>query len=176
MILEFRRLRDLDFPKLMAVYREGNQENAAYFYPNLLDKAEALRRTEGDFLDYLRRDFFAREGGRYLVLEENGEWISALRICPVAEGFWYLEALETRPDRRKMGYGTRLLAGTLERLKGEGPFRLADTVSKKNPASLRTHEKCGFTVAADPAWDYLQEISEPGCLGLEYRWPQAGST
>lgn len=174
MILELKGLKGLDFAKLMAIYREGNEENASYFYPNLLDKTEAIRRVEGDFLDYLRRDFFSRAGARYLVLEEDGIWVSALRLTPLEERRWYLEALETRPDCRRKGCGARLLAGTLERLKEEGPFQLFDCVSKKNFPSLRMHEKSGFFVTAEPAWDYLRGVAEPGCLGLEYRWPPEG--
>ena len=34
-------------------------------------------------------------------------------------------------------------------MKAEGPFRLCDCVGKKNAASLKAHEKCGFRRVAD---------------------------
>lgn len=170
MLLEFDTLEGLDPARFMEIYREGNEENAAYFYPDAEDKAEAIRKVEADFLDYLRRDFFSREGSRYLILEEKGLWVSALRLYFVEEGLWYLEALETRPDCRRQGYGAKILTEALEYLKGKGPFRLADCVSKRNVASLKTHEKCGFTVATDPGYDYLQKTTDEDCFGMEYRW------
>lgn len=170
MLLVFESPEGLDPARFMGIYRESNEENTDYFYPDLKDKAEAVRRVEADFLDYLRRDFFSREGNRYLILEENGLWVSALRLSYVEEGLWYLEALETRPDCRRRGYGAKLLTEALEYLKQKGPFRLCDCVGKRNVPSLKTHEKCGFAVATDPGYDYLQKELEEGCFGMEYRW------
>lgn len=170
MLLEFEAPEGLDPARLMEIYREGNEENADCLYPDLADKAEAVRRVEADFQDYLRRDFFSREGSHYLILEDNGLWVSALRLSCVEEGLWYLEALETRPDCRRRGYGAKILTEALEYLKGKGPFRLCDCVSKRNVPSLKTHEKCGFSVAADPGYDYLRQVPEEGHVGMEYRW------
>ena len=75
--------------------------------------------------------------------------VSALRICRIPEGPYYLEALETRPDRRRQGYGVRLLSEVLDAMKAEGPFRLCDCVGKKNTASLKAHEKCGFRIVSE---------------------------
>ena len=90
-------------------------------------------------------------------------WVSALRICRIPEGPYYLEALETRPDRRRQGYGVRLLSEVLDAMKAEGPFRLCDCVGKKNAASLKAHEKCGFRIVSEKGCDYRD-------FGLEYRY------
>ena len=88
-------------------------------------------------------------------------WVSALRTCKIPEGPYYLEALETRPDRRRQGYGVRLLSEVLDAMKAEGPFRLCDCVGKKNTASLRAHEKCGFRIVSEKGYDYLHREVGP---------------
>lgn len=74
MLLEFAAPEGLDPARLMEIYREGNEENAAYFYPG------------------------------------------------------------------------------------------------EDKADLRTHEKCGLVVAADPGYDYLQKTTDEDRFGMEYRW------
>ena len=85
---------------------------------------------------------------------------------------YYLEALETPPELRGKGYATKLLSGVLEAMKQEGPFRLCDCVSKRNAASLRTHEKCGFWIVSDEGYDYLNEETNDHDYGLEFCYPE----
>lgn len=172
MLIKITQFRDLDAARLMAVYAESNFENTDYFFPEERDKEAAARQVEAGFLDFLRTDFFTRPGAACWVLAEGERWLSACRTCPVREGVLYLEALETRPDQRRKGYGSRLLGELTEALKREGPFRLCDCVGKKNAASLRTHEKCGFRIVSDPGFDYLQGEADERDFGLEYRWPE----
>ena len=172
-------LRRLDaFPqvdgrKLMDIYREGNVENAAYFYPDMEDKVQALERAEREFLHYLETDFFAKPGNVYWVLEEDGVWVSALRLSEIAPGDYYLEALETHPGFRRRGCGAKLLTAVLEELKPQGPFRLRDCVGKKNVPSLGVHEKCGFRIAAQDGLNCLSGEVNDRCYGMEYAWEGA---
>ena len=161
---------DLDGPRLMAVYAESNLENTDYFFPDLADKALAVRKVEEGFLQFLREEFFAGPGPAYYVLEEAGEWVAALRLNELSPGFYYLEALETRPDRRRQGCAARLLRQVVDRLKTKGSFRLCDCVSKRNEPSVRTHLACGFTIVSDIGHDYLQGEDDEGDYGFEYRF------
>lgn len=160
----------VDGRRLMDIYREDNIENTDYFYPDMKDKVQALARVEQDFLHYLETDFFSKPGNVYWVLEENGVWVSALRLTELSPGDYYLEALSTHPDFRRQGCAARLLEAVLAELKKEGPFRLRDCVGKKNVPSLGVHEKCGFRIAAQDGTDYLSGEVNERCYGMEYVW------
>ena len=170
-LLEIRDLSQIDGRKLMDLYGESNAENADYFYPDAADKAAALARVETDFLAYIRDKFLQNEVNRYMVLAEDGAWVSALRLNDLGSGEYYIEALETHPACRRQGYGAALLDMMLDRLKETGPFRVRDCVSKKNTASLRTHEKCGFRAADTVGHDLLDGSVDERCFTMEYRYP-----
>lgn len=170
MLLGIKKYDDLDERKLMDVYAESNYENTEYFFPDETDKNVAVQKVEAGFLDFLRTDFFMKPEATYWILVEDEDWVSALRTCMVQKGVYYLEALETRPDQRKNGYGALLLANVVEEMKKAGPFRLCDCVSKKNTASLKTHEKCGFQIVSEEGYDYLREEADNRDFGLEYRY------
>ena len=161
---------DLDGPRLMAIYAESNWENTDYFFPEIADKSLAVKKVEEGFLTFLRDRFFAGPGSAYYVLEEAGEWVSALRMNELQPGFYYLEALETRPDRRQKGCGSRLLREIVAHLKQQGTFRICDCVSKKNEPSIRTHLSCGFRIVSQTGRDYLQDEDDPRDYGFEYRY------
>lgn len=58
----------------------------------------------------------------------------------------------------------------LDAMKAEGPFRLCDCVGKKNAASLKAHEKCGFRIVSEKGCDYLHREADDRDFGLEYRY------
>ena len=161
---------DLDGPRLMTVYAESNRENTDYFFPDLADKALAVKRVEEGFLTFLREEFFTWPGPAYYVLEEAGEWVSALRLNEIEPGLYYLEALETRPDSRGRGFASRLLTGVQESLKREGPFRLCDCVGRRNLSSRLCHERCGFRAVAEPGFDWLRGEPDDGTVGMMYAY------
>lgn len=173
MLIEITSYNDIDTRKLMDLYMEGNMENVDYFYPNKADKDAALSLVEENFLKFLKTDFFERPISTYYILEEDGVWVSALRLSLV-EDFqcrrYYLEALETRPDSRLKGHASRLLDEVVANLKAKGSFVLCDCVSKRNEPSLRTHLKCGFQIASNEGFDYLQNEANPCYYGMEYRF------
>ena len=140
------KLKDLSFSKLMEVYTEGNQENGREFWP-YETPAYQLAMAEQDFYDYLSQTFFAIPGAYYAVLEEGGRYVSALRMEPYQDGL-LLSALETNPGFRRSGYGKQIIQEVLAHI-GEG--KVYSHVSKKNIASLRTHESCGFHKILDHA-------------------------
>lgn len=161
---------ELNGPRLMAVYAESNSENTEYFFPEIEDKALAVKKVEEGFLNFLRDEFFIGPGPAYYILEEAGEWVSALRMNELEPGFYYLEALETRPRFRRRGYAVRLLNEVIHHLKAEGPFCICDCVDKENEPSVRTHLDCGFRIASDTGHDHLQNTDDPYDYSFEYRY------
>ena len=171
-LLRFERFDDLDFPKLMELYRESNLENIPYFFPEETDRQRGLRAVEAGFRDYLEHGFFEEPGNRYYVLSDGERWASAIRLSPIPERerAWYAEALETAPALRRQGYGRKLMELLCFSLAQGGPFELTDSVGKRNTASLAFHESLGFTVWQDPSRSPLDgEINERS-LGLGYRF------
>ncbi len=156
--------------RLMDIYQESNTENIDYFYPNTADKAAMLPQIEQNFLHFIETDFFSRPGNTYFVLEESDVWRSALRLYRIEDGFYYMEALETRPDSRRSGCAARLLDGVIAELQKEGAFRLCDCVNKKNAPSLAVHRKCGFFIASDAGMNYLCHEPNAKTYGMEYRY------
>lgn len=170
MLLRFDSLNDLDFPRLMEIYRESNTENISYFYPDCTDKEAGRKQVEERFRAYLKDDFFAKPGNRYYVFEKDGVWLSAVRLFPVPEnpGVYYAEALETRPDRRREGNAAALFRLLFEELSGSGDFEISDSVSKTNTASLRTHLSCGFRIYQENSVCILNGYENPNAYGLVY--------
>ena len=180
MLLEFDSLELLDFPKLMEVYYESNTENAAAFFPDETDPEKGRRLVEQKFYDYLKNDFFRREGVRYYALEEGDKWVSAIRLFPVSRSddekpeagspkVWYAEALETAPLCRRKGFTRKMMALLFDRLGSEGPFEITDTVGKTNDSSLQFHLDCGFEIYLDPACCVLNGKINEKAVTMRYR-------
>ena len=146
MLIVARKLRELSFGKLMEVYREGNLENGRIHYTDEPEDRQ-IALAEQDFYQYLQQVFFRTEGAAYFIWEEHGKYVSALRLEPYQDGL-LLEALETAPACRRHGYATALVRAVLEVY---GEKKIYSHVSKRNAASLATHEKCGFHRVADHA-------------------------
>ncbi len=139
-------LYKLDFTKLMAVYEEGNRENGEEFYPDLSPN-EQLLRSEQDFYAYLQTDFFAQPGDLYCIWEENGSYVSALRLESYQDGL-LLEALETRPECRRRGFAECLIRAVLDTLR---PEKVYSHIGHRNTPSQAVHAACGFRKIADHA-------------------------
>ena len=169
MLVIIRRYEDLDEKKLMEVYAGSNGENAEEFWPGE-DRACAVQKVEQGFLDFLRTEFFTGPCPAYWIWEEEGRWVSALRTNRLEPGFYYLEALETRPDSRRQGCAARLLGEVIRALKEQGPFRLCDCVHKENLASLQTHAACGFRIVSETGEDHLRGRTDPWEYSLAYTY------
>ncbi len=163
----------IDQRQLMDIYQESNKENAMEFYHGR-PRADAVRRVERDFLEFIRTKFFNGSGRTYWVLEQERVWVCALRLAVVEPGVLYLESLETHPDYRRRGFAVRLLKGIMEKLKKDGPYKLYDCVHKNNEASLKTHEKCGFKIVSREGFNYLLGTQNSRTYGLQYSWSPPG--
>lgn len=140
------KMKELSFGALMEIYRESNEENAEDFWPHEPPERR-MALAEQDFYDYLSRTFFAVPGAFCALWEEGGCYVSALRMEPYQDGF-LLEALETAPDQRRKGYARELIRAVLKTM---DHGKIYSHVSKRNVASLRTHETCGFRKILDHA-------------------------
>lgn len=144
-----RKMPELQFGSLMAVYEEANRENGRLRWPEEPEMRQ-LQLAEQDFYRYLSQVFFLTSGAVYAVWKENGRYVSALRLEPYRDGV-LLEALETAPEQRRRGYAAGLIRAVQEKLKQEGKVRLYSHVGKRNLPSLKTHESCGFRLESDCA-------------------------
>ena len=112
MLLIARKMRELDFGQLMQVYQEENQKTAQKMYPDLpLGQGELY--AEQAFYQYLRECFFETPGVACALWQENGRYVSALRLEPYRDGL-ALTALETKPSERRQGFGRKLVKAVLE--------------------------------------------------------------
>lgn len=111
MLLKITDGQALDERKLMDVYAESNLENTDFFCPEEPDKEAAVRMVESGFLDFLKNEFFKEPEAICWALEEDGVWVSALRICRIPEGPYYW-----RPWRRaRTGDGRDTASGSFRR-------------------------------------------------------------
>ena len=146
MLYMARSLGELNFSQLMEVYIEGTQ---------------GLLQAEQDFYQYLREVFFATPDDVYAIWQENGRYVSALRLEPYKDGL-LLAALETAPEHRRKGYAEALIRSILP-----DSGKVYSHVHKRNRPSLRLHEKCGFRRISETA-AYLDGSVNDRCCTLCY--------
>ena len=156
------KMEQLKFSCLMEVYVEGNLENGAHFHPEASEQLQ-LMQAEQSFYTYLTQSFFRTPGAVYAIWEEQGSYISALRLEPYEDGL-LLEALETAPAYRRKGYAEKLIRSVQERF----PQKIYSHVSKQNRASLKVHQKCGFHQVLDYA-RYIDDSVARNAVTLCYR-------
>lgn len=148
MLIIATSFRQLRFSELMKVYADSNREKATD-WPDL-PRGFALQLAEQDHRQYLQEVFFQTPGAVCAVWEEEGKYVSALRLEPYEDGL-LLEGLETAPDCRNKGYALTLLRAVQRHLSAQGDVKLYSHIHKRNTASLKTHEKCGFRQISDHA-------------------------
>ena len=145
MLKIIKSMKDFPFAKVMEVYAESNAATAKEQFP-WEPEAQGLYRVEMEFYQYLRHDFFTMGDSFYCLWMEGGIPVSAVRFERWKDG-WLLEGLETHPDSRGLGYGTKVVESALEEIREP----VYAHVKKDNLASLRVHEKCGFSRCQDTA-------------------------
>lgn len=125
----------VDLDRLMEVYRESNYENMISLSYDCLDDLESA------YKEYLKKDFLENKDN-YLAVLANGEsYLSALRLHR-EDGGYLIEAIETKPEFRNLGYGLSLLFLVRKRI--SEAFYLRSEVSENNIKSLNLHKKLGF--------------------------------
>lgn len=165
MLIEINTFDQLNQKELMAVYRETNMEDIR---PDAPDRDDALRQAEEAYLRYLKEDFLVGPGNRCMVWSHGGAWVCALRLYRVDDELYYIGALETRPEFRRMGYAVELLTAVIRLLKERGVRTVRDCVERGNTASLRAHRKTGFVIYRDIGYDYARRADDGESYGLQY--------
>ncbi|MCC8195539.1 MAG: GNAT family N-acetyltransferase [Ruminococcus sp.] len=170
MLLIFENMTPDEADRLMEVYQGSNLENVGYFYPDCKDKREGFNQVVNRFKSFLLDEFFQNEQNSYYVWEKDGIWRSAFRLTKL-DSCYFMEALETRPDSRRMGYSEKLFKAVFDKLSESGNFIIRSHVSKKNTASLAAHMKVGFEIEFQDAVQFLNpnEPTNPRSYGMIYR-------
>ena len=86
MLRKLTELSPEDGARLMAIYRESNGENAAWFAPDAPTPEEGLRRTEAGFLTWLREDFLSKKE----LSDQQQDWLdqyAILNYCGMVDLF-----------------------------------------------------------------------------------------
>ena len=143
-LLLLKEAGKIEEKEFLGIFRESSEENAPAWYPELSGEA-ALQKYEDGFFTYMRGPFFA-EGGILAILRDEEHYRSSLRLYPYgAENCFLVEAFETRPDSRKLGFGKRLYEAVIAQLEKEyGQIELLADVYKTNTASIAAHLSSGF--------------------------------
>ena len=137
--------------RLLSVYSESMNEMKIHF----ANDAEMC----GAYASFLR-DFVKNPKQLILVEVSDDEWVSALRAIETTEGHWFLEAVETKPNKRKKGFGKDLLLHTIDYLKNRGMTEITCTISHNNHKSQALHGKCGFIPTNDAPLNCWGELEE----------------
>lgn len=169
MLLTFTSPEGMDMDLFLALYRGSSLKNCRHMYPGEPTEALALARYEGEYAAYMAGEFFRPD--HYCMAEAEGNaYYSALRLYPQAEkNTFLLEALETHPDHRGRGWGSRLLKDTIAWLKENlGPVTVTAFVHKGNEASLRIHLACGFRRERE-YWEGPDGAVDPSHCTMVYR-------
>lgn len=134
-----KKMSEISIGSLMEVYAQSCLEQGRARYPQE-DDTRQIAAGEREFYTYLTQVFFRTEGVRLAIWEEDGRYVSALRLEPYQDGL-LLAGLETAPNQRRKGYAVKLVKAVLAELEG---VKIYSHISVKNQASIRTHEVCGF--------------------------------
>ena len=158
MLIEITDIDAATVDRLFAVYAESMADLAENF-----DSADEMRAGYEGFL----REFI-REPGQLILVETDGDqWVSAMRTVEYRPGVWFMEAVETAPDRRGQGFGKRLLTHTVERLIRLCAKQIECIIHPDNTASKRLHADCGFVPTEDDPVNGWGE-TETGCVKWRY--------
>ncbi len=132
---------------LGALYAEDIEKERKRNYKDF-SLTEGLLRAQEDYFQYLREMFFSQYGGKLFVYEEEGRYLSGVRMEPFRDGV-LLSCLVTSPEARRKGYAYNLLHFALEMINGTSVYA---HIHSRNIASIRLHEKLGFSVLHDYAY------------------------
>lgn len=140
------KISGIDLEKLMDVYEESNLENLSMVksdYGHISDKNILYQKVRESYKSYIKNEFL-KNGNNYLaIIKDDKDYLAALRLYDEGD-FYLLEALETKPEYRRRGYGESLLREVISILKKGSQIR--SEVSILNKKSLGLHKKIGFEI------------------------------
>lgn len=141
MIIFADKINELDIAYLTELYSEDIETARKRCYGKIFEYEGRLR-AEQDYYQYLHDVFFAEAGGKIVVFEENGRYISGACFEPYKDGL-LLNSLVTIAEARRKGYAQKLLMYALSQFR---ELPVYAHIHFRNTASRRLHEKVGFTM------------------------------
>lgn len=141
---------------MLTVVKQVDEETIDRFFSVYSESMEDLKRNYSSIAEMksayaaFLSDFIADPKQLVLVEKTDSIWVSGLRAVETKPGHWFLEAVETKPEERKKGYGKNLLLHTIQYLQSIGMMELSCTISKRNMGSQVLHKKCGFVPTSEP--------------------------
>ena len=148
MLKIIEELDQLDIGQIMTVCYETNLKYGADRYGNLSPNLQLLY-AEQDLYAYIEM-FLADDGTAYAVWAPEGVYKAVLRVERYSDGL-IITGLETCLTDRQKGYATALLNAVILFLKEHFTGKVYSHIEKTNSASLRLHQKVGFTMVSDTA-------------------------
>lgn len=131
-----KSLRDLDYPQLLAVYREQLEKSA-------------VRGREAAFYEDLSL-FLAKRDNVCCLWAPQGRYAACVRVERYRDGF-LMTCLETAPECRRQGFAYALVKTILRNFSQHGDKRVYVHVAKNNHPSINLHSKVGFRTVSDSA-------------------------
>ena len=169
MLLTFRHMTKEEMYRMVHnVYSEASYEIAKDKHPEMQDLSKAIQEEEQYFVEKFLGKFMSKDENTYYVWEENGEWVSALRLTKL-DGFYFMEALETAPEHRGKGYASELIKALIQKFKEYEQVVIRSNVRKTNIASLATHEKCGFVIEEENGTNHISGVQKDCFYGMLYQ-------
>ena len=138
------KIEGINLDKLMDLYEESNRENLSMVESNpgeKTDKNILYQKVRESYKAYIKNEFLKEGKNRLAILIDGEKYLAGLRIYDEGK-FYLLEALETNPIYRRMGYGERLVRQVVKSLEKGKEIRVE--VSLSNKKSLAFHKKVGF--------------------------------
>jgi phosphinothricin acetyltransferase len=142
---------EADLPGLLAIYNEVIENSTAVFSDRqvtLEDRAQWLAARQRDGFPVL----VAVDAGAVVAFGSFG----AFRAWP-GYRFTVEHSVHVRAERRGEGIGTTVLEALIERAAALGLHAMIAGVEAENAASIRLHERLGFSVVArlpEVAWKF----------------------
>lgn len=134
MLKQIEHFSQLDFSQLLQIYAEPDGHPLSH------------REYAGFYEDTLGH--LNDPGCSIALWVVKDRYCCAVRILPYQDGF-LLAGLQTLREERGKGYATALLKALIAMRNDRGALYVH--IHKKNRASLRLHEKCGFVQIMDHA-------------------------
>lgn len=131
-----------DLPAILAIYNDALLNTTAIWNETLVDldnrQAWLAERNAAGFPVLVAHD----AAGEVLGYASYGTWRSI-------EGFRHTveHSLYVRSDLRGQGLGPLLMQALIERAKAAGLHVMVAAIEAKNSASIRLHERLGFTIS-----------------------------
>lgn len=138
------KIEGINLDKLMDIYEESNRENLSMVESDpgeKTDKNILYQKVRESYKAYIKNEFLKEGKNRLAILIDGEKYLAGLRIYDDGK-FYLLEALETNPIYRRMGYGERLVRQVVKSLEKGKEIRVE--VSLSNKKSLAFHKKVGF--------------------------------